>query len=128
MKDLLRRGAAVLAIAGGLLAPTAAMAITATGDFAHRIPSLGSSTDTEQFVTSASYRDINLRFTTIPYDTDVKPVRCDTLADISGYKRYKAGNTSWSVIASNVLDGTCYRLNFAAPTTNYFDVYGYVAD
>lgn len=112
----------------GLLLPATALALAPTGDFSHRIPNFGSSTDNEEFFASASYNDINLRFTTIPYDTDVKPVRCSDLADISGYKRYDAGNTAWSVIASNVADGTCYRLNFAAPTVNSYDVEGEVAD
>lgn len=112
----------------GLLAPAAAMAIDPTGSFSHRVPRSGSSTDNAEFITSGSFNDINLRFTTIPYDTDVKPVRCDNLADIAGYERYGANDTSWDEIAFDQPAGVCYRLNMAAPTVNFFDVVGDVAD
>lgn len=111
-----------------VMGPATALAISSTGDFERRGPRFGSSTDGQQFFTSLSYNDINIRFTVLPYDVDVKPVRCDNLQDISGYKRVSAGDGTWKVLATNVINYTCYRLNVAAPTVNFFDVKGYVAD
>lgn len=125
----IRKKLATAALAVGLVAlPTAASAISPTGDFEHRIPRFGSSTDGEQFVTSSSYNDINIRFNVNPYTLSVKPVRCDNGNNISGYKQVSANDHSWKVIASSVLDGTCYQLNMDAGTTAYFDVEGDVAD
>lgn len=131
MRHNLRRAVSVLALTSvSLFAPSIAAAIspTPTDTFVFQIPGIGSGTDTEKFYTSSSYRDINLRYTQNPYTTSVKPVRCDNLDDISGYKQVAAKNHSWQVIASNVQDGTCYRLNFAADTTASLEARGYVAD
>jgi len=78
----------------------------------------------KQHRTTSSYSSIHIQFDRNPYDLSVKPVRCSTLNDISGYKQINANNHSWTVIASNVLDGTCYQLNINAPTPNSFRVTG----
>jgi hypothetical protein len=98
-------------------------AFALTSDWSGRIPRFGSTTFSASYVTTSEFRDINLRATTNPYTFDVKPVLCNG-GNLSNYKRVEANDHNVRVIASDVRDGTCFKLNFDAPTNNYFDVRG----
>jgi len=114
--------AAVLTIC----AVSAGIAHAATSSFAGRVPRIGSTTFPTAYVTTPEFRDINVRLLVNPYDTYVKPVRCNG-GDISTAKFFPANDHNVRVVASSVLDGTCFRLNFDAPTLNYFDISGRVS-
>src|SRR5262249_49811372 len=81
----------------------------------------------QRYVTTSQFRDINVRLTSNPRDTYVKAVRCDHRGDISTAKRFRANDHRVHVIASNARDGTCFRLNFDAPTLATFTVVGRVS-
>jgi len=64
---------------------------------------------TPAFTTSTRCRDINAKFSVLMYPTAITAVRCDTLQPFTEEKQVFA-NEHYSQIASNVLNGTCFRL------------------
>ena len=102
-------GAMVL---GGGLAQAKQNAFTVT------IPVAGSTTYGDQMTTNSTNPnpkgagEIGIQYSSNPHNTDVKPVRCSDLSDISGQKSIAGGDHSYKTLASNVRSGTCFRLNF----------------
>ena len=91
------------------------VANAATYYFSGTVPAYGSATYTgSTFYTTTQFRDINFAYSKNPYISEVKPVKCSNLADTSGYKVIGANDHGEKVIASNVLDGTCYHVNIAS--------------
>lgn len=117
-----RRATAVL---GALLLVTlmaVGVAQAATYGLSGRVPRFGSQTyDNNPMYTTAEFNDINFKYSTNPYYSSVKPVKCSNLANISDYKQFSANNHIEKVIASNVLDGTCFYINIDSGTDNYWD-------
>jgi hypothetical protein len=61
-------------------------------------------------------KDINIKFSTNPFPTKVTAVRCDNKAAFTSWKTYSDTGT-WHVVASDVIDKTCFYLKFAPATT-----------
>lgn len=118
------RVAAPVVIVGALTISVAGQAFAGTADFSGFIPPTGSRTFGSEYVTSPDFRDINLTATTNPYDFYVKAVYCDSLVDIDGAKLIEANDHREEEIALDVPDGTCFKLNFSAPTIRAFNVEG----
>ena len=63
-----------------------------------------------QYITTSYYNDINFFFT---YgngsDTQVRPMNCAGTSAISSYKYIYANKRSSTLLATSVLDGTCWR-------------------
>lgn len=113
-----------LTVLGVMLATVmfASVASAATYYLEGRIPRFGSETfDQDPMYATTQFNDINFKYSVNPYSSYVKPVKCSNLADISGYKYFDANNHVESVIASNVIDGTCFYINIDSPTINYWD-------
>jgi hypothetical protein len=121
------RMAIVGSVAAGFVLMLPGVAAAATTPFTVKLNRIGSITDPQAYVTTSQFRDINVRLTSNPRDTYVKPVRCDGRGDISTAKFFRANDHRVRVIASNVRDGTCFRLNFDAPTLATFTVAGRVS-
>jgi hypothetical protein len=109
----------LLTVVGLILATLmfASVASAATYYLDGYIPSFGSETfDQDPMYATTQFNDINFKYSVNPYSSKVKPVKCSNLADISGYKTFDANNHDESVIASNVIDGTCFYINIDSPT------------
>lgn len=103
-----------------LLVATSADA--ATYGLSGRIPRYGSQTYSDQdFTTTNQFNDINFAYQINPYSSNVKPVRCSDFASISTAKSFAANDHSEKVIASNVVDGTCFNINIDSATTDHWD-------
>jgi hypothetical protein len=120
------RTAVIGSLTAGFVLALPAVAEAATTPFTVKLNRVGSITDPQRYVTTSQFRDINVRLTSNPRDTYVKAVRCGG-GDISTAKLFPANNHDVRVIASNVRDGTCFRLNFDAPTLATFTVTGRVS-
>ncbi len=120
-----RRAAATGGIIS-VLALTAGVAYAATTPFGGRVPRIGSITFPRSYVTTTQFRNITVRMSENPYELVIKPVRCNG-GDISTYKTIPANSRRAYTIATNVRDGTCFKLNVAADTPNYFDILGNVS-
>lgn len=120
-----RRAAATGGIIS-VLALAAGVAYAATTAFAIRVPSIGSITLPASYVTTTQFRDITVRMSQNPYELAIKPVKCNG-GDISSYKIIPANSRQAYTIATNVRDGTCFKLNVAADTPNSFNISGKVS-
>jgi hypothetical protein len=120
-----RRAAATGGIIS-VLALTAGVAYAATKPFGGRVPSIGSITFPTSYVTTTEFRDITVRMSKNPYEIYIKAVKCNG-GDISSYKQIPANSRQPFPIATNVRDGTCFRLNVAADTPLSFDISGKVS-
>ena len=97
----------------------------ARSNIAGRIPRVGSTTFPDVYTTTSEFNDISIRLTENPYDVDVRAVRADGTGDVSSYARIIPANYHGVVtVAADVRDGTSFKLNFGAPTLNYFDIAG----
>lgn len=100
---------------------------TPIGQFTVRVPSRGSITPTICRRTTRYYRDISVRLTSSPRSTRVKAVRCSDLRIIGQARLVPRGSNRVLVLARNVRDGTCFRLNFSTPTSTRYLVRGRVS-
>jgi hypothetical protein len=110
----------VLALTAGV-----AYAVIRPTPFAGIVPRIGSITFPTSYVTTTDQRDIRVQMSENPYELVIKPVKCNG-GDISTYKTIPANSRQAYTIATNVRDGTCFKLNVAADTFNYFDILGKV--
>jgi len=70
-----------------------------------------------EFVTTAAEANITVKitFNRDSQDIDIWPVKCADGSNISGPKRILGSQTGqWITIATNVLDGTCFKLKAGA--------------
>jgi hypothetical protein len=112
--------ATVAMLLGMLLVGAAAHA--ATYSLTGRVPRYGSQTyDAQDFYTTPSFLDINYKYTTNPYESYVKAVKCSNFANISTAKHFAANNHTEKVIAASVLDNTCFNINIDSPSNAYWD-------
>jgi hypothetical protein len=89
------------------------------------VPSIGSKTFPTSYVTTPQQTTIRVTMTQNPYDLNAKAVRCNG-GDVSSYKTIRANARGYTTLATNVRDGTCFKLNFDAPTTRSFNIKGKV--
>ncbi len=91
------------------------------------IPS-GGLASTEEFATSPRCRDINVRFTSLPEDTEVRAVQCKRQGNWhSNWHTFHPGDTGWVEVATNMLDDTCFHLEMRSAFENTYQVAGDVA-
>lgn len=114
-----------------LLALPAQNAYADISNFSGRVPRVGSVTFPQGYITTggpAPRYEIRVRMSKNPYDLSVKAVRCDGRGDVSSDKRWIPANSDQLItVATNVRVGTCFKLNFDAPTVHYFDIAGRVS-
>lgn len=93
--------------------------------FGGGIPRIGSTTFSTRYTTSTKFNDISIKMTSNPYDLYVKAVRADGKGDVSSFSRFIPANYKGLItVASNVRDGTRFKLNFNAPTLKSFNIAG----
>jgi hypothetical protein len=103
-------GALMLAFALGMMT-----AVAKSSSFTVTVPPFGSQTGAESWITVDNGRDIDIKYSQNPQDSQIKPVRCSDGKDISGYKFVRAKDHSLQTLATLVLHGTCFKLNIDTP-------------
>lgn len=74
---------------------------------------------TKQYYASTRCNDINVRFSSNPHPTYVSAFRCRDNYRFTSWKLYSDVNV-WHVVASNVINNTCFRLGFKSASYRYF--------
>lgn len=81
-----------------------------------------------QYWATTRCNDINIKFSSIPYRTYVSAFRCRDNYQFTSWKPVSSAGV-WSLVATNVLDNTCFRLGFknGSSARGYYTVSGVVA-